>query len=886
MNKRIPIFLCLVFVINWGLSKGVLQLYDDLIINESFEEVSLEQVFKKMHKKYRIFFSYTREIVAAHKVSVVIDKQPLEEAMDLILAETDLSYEILQGKFVLIKKKVVAIEKAPFICGWIIDKKSGDHLPYATLRLRGTPFGTVCKKDGSFYLQGNYPKDSIVEISYLGFEKRLVPFGQLTSRPCEPIQLERAETSIEAITISEYLTDGISQQGQAIKLQPKKIRTLPGLTETDLFQLTQYIPGISSSEGSASGIQVRGGNTDQTLVTLDGIPLFKLGHFFDMISALNPSGIAEAQIFRSGYDATESGRVSGLIQLSQGEKIPEKVERGLSLNLTHAGFFFKSPMNKGKTGIFLSGRSSIVDHINSPTFRGLEQRVFQSTRIGEQIDAAEEEEDPDFFFENTFNFSDFNGKLLHKAGKKNTFSLIHHFSRNEITYLSELPSEELGAWDSVFQRNFGLGIHWDYDDGKKLKVHTGLTLSDYQSYYNFELYRPEDSLDFTSIEVQNSLVDLRLTHEYIWKKNERTEWKLGGQAAIQEVRYRMAYDHLDFEEPDVEQFTQPSILASVFAYRRHTRDRWWLETSFRTTIHTFTNDLYFDPRVSFDYLITPHLHLKAHSGIYHQFVNQIIQWDFTEEFINQQIWVIADGGTVPAITGFQSSIGLKYDKKGWLVDIEAYRKRNTGLTARNTSFVSAEEEYFINGDSYITGLDVLVKKRWRKFRTWASYTLSSNNYEFDEFLDERFPSPIDQRHRLTLTGLLDLDPVHISLSWNFRTGRPYTDVIGRTDSLIEEPDNNFWVSIPQYGPPMEERLAPYHRVDLSLFYEWVSKKHSNRKISMGLSILNIFNRENQLSRQFFRDYWDEDVPEDERGLYLVDKVMLSRIPNFSVKFTW
>lgn len=884
MRKRGFLFLVLLFFIQLGFSKGNLQHTIDLIISVEFHEDPLEQVFKKMHRKYHIFFSYTKEVVAPYKVSAVIDKAPLKEALDEILRETELTYEILQGKFVLIKKKAPSPQKVPYICGWILDKKSGDHLPYATLRLLGTPYGTVCKKDGSFYLSGNYDKDSLVEISYLGFQKKRIPFGELLQRPCEPIELNREATTIEAITISEYLTDGISQRGQAIRLQPGKIRTLPGLTETDLFQLTQYIPGISSSEGSASGIEIRGGNSDQTLITLDGIPLFKLGHFFDMISALNPAGITEAQVYRSGYDATESGRVSGLIQLSQGADIPEKAERSLSLNLTHAGFGYKTPLNKGKTALFLSGRSSIVDHINSPTFSRLENRVFQQTRIGAQIEEAREDNE-NFAFENTFRFSDWNGKLIHKIGKRHQLSFVHHFSRNDITYWSEWPEEDFGAWDSVFQRNLGLGFHWDYDNGR-LKVHTGLTISGYRSSYEFDFYDPNSELSFDAIDQENDLADLRFTHEYTWKSNERNEWKLGTQTAIQQSWYRVQYDNLDLDEPEVESFTQPSIFASVYGYHRHYRPRWWLESSFRATIHTLSEDLYFDPRVSFDYQLTSDLHFKAHAGIYHQFVQQLIQWDFTYFWINQPIWVIANGNEVPAITSLQATAGFKYDKKGWLIDVEAYRKINYDLTSRNTSFLEADQQFFVYGNAFTTGLDLLVKKRWRKVRTWASYTLSSTNYEFEEFNPERFPAPLDQRHNLALTSILDLDAWHFALAWNFRSGKPFTEVVGQTDSLLQDGDEPFWMVTPIFDEPFSSRLRDYHRVDLSVFYELISKRHSNRKLSFGLSILNILNRENQLSRQYFREYFDLDEPVEDRSINQVDKVMLGRVPNFSIKLVW
>ena len=81
------------------------------------------------------------------------------------------------------------------------------------------------------------------------------------------------------------------------------------------------------------------------------------------------------------------------------------------------------------------------------------------------------------------------------------------------------------------------------------------------------------------------------------------------------------------------------------------------------------------------------------------------------------------------------------------------------------------------------------------------------------------------------------------------------------------------------GALNDDRLNDYHRLDLSLWYNF-SPKESYWKGKAGLSVLNLYNRNNIWRRTFYLE-----EPEDENELYEIveeEKSFLGFTPGFSV----
>ena len=77
---------------------------------------------------------------------------------------------------------------------------------------------------------------------------------------------------LEEVIISNYLTKGISKKSDGkVSIDTEEFGILPGLTEPDILQTIQALPGILSVDETVSNINVRGGTHDQNLILWDGI---------------------------------------------------------------------------------------------------------------------------------------------------------------------------------------------------------------------------------------------------------------------------------------------------------------------------------------------------------------------------------------------------------------------------------------------------------------------------------------------------------------------------------------------------------------------------------------------------------------------------------------
>jgi len=66
--------------------------------------------------------------------------------------------------------------------------------------------------------------------------------------------------------------------------------------EVDIFRSLQLLPGISSTGDGSSGLNVRGGSSNQNMILLDGMNIYHVDHFFGMFSAFNADAIKDVSV--------------------------------------------------------------------------------------------------------------------------------------------------------------------------------------------------------------------------------------------------------------------------------------------------------------------------------------------------------------------------------------------------------------------------------------------------------------------------------------------------------------------------------------------------------------------------------------------------------------
>jgi hypothetical protein len=642
----------------------------------------------------------------------------------------------------------------------------------------------------------------------------------------------------EVVLVTEYLTAGFDQNKKdgSVTLNPNKLGVLPGLTDPDVLQSLQLLPEISSPTESASNLHIRGGTPDQNLILYDGIKIYHQGHMFGMISPFNPYIVEDVNVFRSGTKAKFGDRIAGVIDINSLDEVPNEVSGGAGLNFLHGDVFVKTPIQKDKIGLVFSARRSINDIANLPTFNSFSDKVFQNTKI-EFVNDAFVEEELDVIDEQ-FTFLDVNAKLIVTPDDYNKISVSGLLVDNTLNF-ANVDFEGEGSRDRLDLTNSGISAQWEYNPQGNWNLDASFRYSSFDSSYGFNQISNDSENDFYTN--TNSVRDLGIQIQGGYSFSKNIKAFLGYEFVNYDVSYLFDFEEDGILQDDV--FNSELSGHNFYAEGQFKVGDFFLRGGLRTTLYPDREETFFEPRLYADYQVSDAFKLKASAEIKNQAISQVISLEFNELGLGDSVWVLFDEiAEVPVLNNQQFTFGFFLDKAGWKLDVEGYYKKVTGLTSFTRGFASNsannETDDFFTGNSTVRGVDILLKKKIKRFRTWLGYSFSQNDFEFPDVQAGTFPGNFDQRHIVSWSGSYKYKQFQFSVGWQFATGRPFTQATGTNGGEVF------------YGPQNASRLGDYHKLDLTGFYDFYFDSDNSVKGRLGLSVINVYNRDNIIDKSF------------------------------------
>ena len=802
----------------------------------------LTQVLKSIEKQYEVRFSYDSNLVSNHEIVPLDEELSLDNTLAFLEEETNLIFEKIDGRYIVIKERKITTNNS--VCGFVVDKKTGEPVVNATVWIENTTIGVSSNSEGFFQLN-NLHADWKVRIDYLGYYSLLSPVFKMQSEDCLKITMTETNEELDEVLINDYLTQGISKRRDgAIRVSPKSLGILPGLTEPDVLQSLQMLPGVQSPGETASGIHVRGGTPDQNLVLFDGIKMYESGHFFGLISSFNPYVTKKIDFYKSGTRAEFGDRIGGVLDISSGDAIPE-FNAGFGLNLLHADAFIKAPLFNNKVGLILSGRRSLTDIWNTITYKSFSESVFQNTRIVED-DTGDLNQLTNV--ENNFFFHDYNLKLIADITDSDKLVFSNLYNKNNLDYYSENDLFNETNTDNLEINNQGSNLKWTKFWNEKWSHKIAVGHSEYKlDYYGIRTRtrrNPENST--TNIfEKYNKVEDLDLKIDFENRKSDVSTWTHGYQLSKNKVQY--IYENSGgndngnqiLESDDSENATH--ALFSEYSFSKD--NKWKMNLGVRLNYFSVVEKAYLEPRFFLSNQISDAFQLKFSAEIKNQVLSQIIEFRNTGLGLVNDIWALSNNDEIPVLNNYQITAGFLYQKNGWNFDVDIYHKIINGLTLL-TEDVETRVPKYLAGESKTNGIDFLLKKRFRNYRSWISYTLSKTKFTYDQINDGfEFDGEYDIPHSLVWSHTYSLEKIELSLGWKIRSGTPYTK-----GELIQNPNGNY--RIVYEDEVNKNRLPTYKKVDFSATYKFKFSKKGKAEGKIGVSLLNVFNTENILDRSY------------------------------------
>ena len=841
-------------------------------------QVPLQTILFAMEKEHNIKFSYSSKLIQKIKCNPFSNEKTLEEKLNNLSKQTNLQFTRIDIRYITIKEKEVT--KNHTICGVLIDTKTKEPIAFSSVFVEGTLQGTTSDEKGTFSIR-NIASNQYIKITSIGYKELQIPAYKFLNQPCLTLTIEEDNYKLEEVLISDYITQGISKkQNGGIQVSPAKLGILPGLIEPDVLLSLQLLPGIQSPSETASGLQIRGSTPDQNLVLFDGIKMFQSGHFFGLISSFNPYVTKKISLFRNGTSAKFGDRIGGVLDISSGDDVPE-FESGFGINFTHADAYIKAPLLDDKVGIVFSARRSITDWVETITYKNFSESVFQNTRI---LDGISTDPNKPSNVNNDFYFKDYNLKVVAKLSNKDELSISNLFNKNELDFSLTNERFRETLQDHIAYQNKGTRIHWKQNTSTKfsqsLDLHTSTYDFDYLGTRDRKRNNPADD-ETKQFEVQNYVDDFGVNYDASYKATEHLLLSGGYQYSNTDIFY-LFQNNFSANNPenkllsDENSTNVTNAVYSEIKYQKNSNTS--IGLGLRANHFSSVNEWFIEPRMYASAQITDSFLLKTSGEIKNQAVSQIVEHRNNGVGLENNVWAVSNG-VIPILNSKQISVGFLYRNNGWNLDVDFYKKKVTGQTLM-TDDIANQSRPYIFGESDITGVDVLLKKRFGNYRSWISYSYSNMQQQFKELNNGNSFNGIDEiPHSLTWSHTYKMNQFEFSLGWKLRSGVPYTEAIGR----FVGNNNNIKID---YADVNAKRLPNYEKVDFSSTYKFNFSKNKKVEGKIGLSLLNIFNKKNILDRIYELKYVQLPGNLEELKVVETDKISLGFTPNVVFRVTF
>ncbi len=872
----------------WGQNK-------EIYIREYYNDKSLALLLFDLEMNYNIDFVFEPEEIKGIEIkSKNIKGLSLEIAMKALLKDTGLDFRIEEGRTIHIYPYVeeeqvyVASTKQNIdVSGWIYDKDTHETLPYATASLKGLPSGSIANVDGHFILMEVPTDTSTLIFSFLGYETQNMQLHPETAQQDMHIYLQAVDYRIEEVMIvgEEKKLVTYAEKTSQISLRPAQIDILPNLGEKDIFRTLQLMPGVSSGNESSSGLRVRGGTPDQNLILLDGFTVYHVDHFYGFLSAFNADAIKDVQLYKGGFESKYGSKISSVMELTGKTGNTKKTSGGVSISALSGSVHLELPVSD-KLNLFVSGRRSYTDFIQSGLYKKINDMYSSSTQAG-----ATGGRQARFSTEPKFYFYDLNAKATYKPNQKDIITLSFYNGKDVLDKTSDASAMvgrfgssndnyNMNRVDVLNWGNWGTSAKWSRQWTDKFYSNTTLAFSNYFSERDNYMERTVVNEDGSSTKTTNGSVEdnnildftLRTDNEYRLTQNNTLEFGL--QTSYMDVGYFYTQnDTLDL----IDTRTQGITLATYLQDKIYIKDKITLVYGLRSTYYNLTNRLYLEPRASVNYKLNDRWKLKASWGKYFQYTNQVVRENVLEG--NRDFWLLADDKTIPVSSAYHYIAGISYEAPRYLVDVEVFYKPMQGLaeyTLRNESFrrvtTSSLPDNFYEGSGTAKGFEVLLQKKFGSYTGWLAYTYSRVTHQFEELNNgDPYTSIYDQPHEVNFVNTYQWGNWVLGATFVYNTGQTYTAPVGAYQLTLLDGTVGDYIHV---GEKNAFRLPAYHRLDLSVTYRFTIGKTKN---NLGISLFNVYGRDNVWYREF-------DVEDNE--IIIMDVNTLGFTPNlfYSIKF--
>jgi len=862
MKKKIQTWLCIILACCSQASAQ--QITAD---NRPLTEV-LQQV--QQQTKYRFYWIASE--TAGINVSVNTDAKDIHQLMQALLKGTDLMYTIHDDQTIFLLKNKILMEIPPLFAkekGITIDGnqelllsgkqkatsankiyvvgKAGNPTNQKMVELTGTitSFKTgepvtgvnmVVKKptwsaavsdaNGRYVLK--VPQGEVdIEMTGIGIidtHRRLMVYESGTL----DIELEDKMQTLEEVTVTANKVENVKGVQMGVQaLAVEDLKTIPtAFGELDVIKVVQALPGVKTMGEASSGLNVRGGSTDQNLIQWNEGTIYNPTHLFGFFSAFNGSIVQDMELYKGSIPAKYGGRISSVLDINSRRGNKEKYQGEISLGLLTSSLALEGPIKKDKTSLLLAGRTTYSDWLLNLL---PEKSRYKNGKAG---------------------FYDLNLLLSHQFSQKDNLYISGYYSHDRFNFLENEKYEYANAnaslqWAHLFNDNFRMTTtagydHYDYATKSWQDEHNA-----YKMGYDINQYYLK--MDFNHSQLEKHRIDWGL-NAIMYDINPGKVQPHGSASlyipkTLQKEKALEAALYLN-EEWEI----TPQLTASIGA-------RYSLFNAFgKRTFNTYKDGelpsilnitgtesrngnlkTYHAPefRLGLRYAFTDNFSVKAGFNTMQQYIHKVSN---TMTMSPTDTWKLSDMFIEPQ-KGIQYSLGfyknlmddqLEASIEGYYKTMDNYLDYRSGAQLLMNDHLETE---VLPTEGRAYGVEFMLKRPKGKFNGWFSYTYSKTELRQSDARIARpankgewYPAEYDKPHDIKLVGNYQITQRYsASLNVDYSTGRPqtmpvsqyYSNTIGATSFVFSERNG---VRIPDYfRMDLSFNIKPTHRLNAKAY---------------------------------------------------------------------
>ena len=611
----------------------------------------------------------------------------------------------------------------------------------------------------------------------------------LAQTPADSVSRSEA---IDSVVVTARKPLMIYKQTGNIAVNIEQLKYAPLFAgEKDIFKFLQLLPGVSAGKDGMSGLLVRGGSNDQTLILYDDVPIYNQAHAYGILSIFSGETVQSAEVSKGYISPAYGSRLSALTQIRTRDGDRQDHRQSLTVGTLSLAGTVDGPIVRNKGSYLVSARYFFPEAVLA--------------LVGNAV---------------RFGFYDLTGKLSYDMHPDQTLSLGVYSGDDHMANKEDYARNEYG-WGNT---TASLRLESRWNDNLRSSV---------VAYYTYLQNRQES--EYEDDDFKNWGKTTYKTHEFgarlTFDQRLIKAWSLEYGANISHQRFMPMHSkgYVNGQHKERGYSSEQLVSGALFLNNRFQWGGWRADVGIRGAMYDNSEQTRFavEPRAQLAYDFGNDNAIWLSGTINSQALVQYNRYyysmpiDFWTPFRDgklQHAWQVALGGRARL-------------RENLTLSLEGYYKR-----MRNLPLIYDSDDFllgrggFVYGTGRAWGLEIMLQRQTERLSLTVSYTYTNSRrssegvsypfeydvpHDFNTFLSYDVLKRPGRRHTFTF-----------NMSW--RSGLPYR----LTNESYPDTNGNPIVGITAY-PSM--RMRNYFRSDISYNME---RRKRNGVRNWQFSIIN------------------------------------------------